>query len=79
MADQWINLTVADQQAKKQEKPQPSEKALNNVRDVRIVLNLLRHMTRDLKRDGLKVEMNQKEEDGFLKVELLIPMKKGLK
>ena len=78
-ADQWINLTVADQQAKKQEKPQPSEKALNNVRDVRIVLNLLRHMTRDLKRDGLKVEMNQKEEDGFLKVELLIPMKKGLK
>ena len=78
-ADQWINLTVADQQAKKQEKPQPSEKALNNVRDVRIVLNLLRHMTRDLKRDGLKVEMNQKDEDGFLKVELLIPMKKGLK
>ena len=78
-ADQWINLTVADQQAKKQEKPQPSEKTLGNVRDVRIVLNLLRHMTRDLKRDGLKVEMNQKEEDGFLKVELLIPMKKGLR
>ena len=66
-------------QEKKQEKPQPKEKTLNNVRDVRIVLNLLRHMTRDLKRDGLKVEMNQKEEDGFLKVELLIPMKKGTK
>ena len=77
--DQWVNLTVADMQEKKQEKPVPKEKTLNNVRDVRIVLNLLRHMTRDLKRDGLKVEMNQKEEDGFLKVELLIPMKKGLK
>ena len=75
--DQWVNLTVADMQEKKQEKPVPKEKTLNNVRDVRIVLNLLRHMTRDLKRDGLKVEMNQKEEDGFLKVELLIPMKKG--
>ncbi len=77
--DQWVNLTVADMQEKKQEKPVPKEKTLNSVRDVRIVLNLLRHMTRDLKRDGLKVEMNQKEEDGFLKVELLIPMKKGTK
>ena len=74
--EQWINLTVADMQGKKKEKPVPKEKTLNNVRDVRIVLNLLRHMTRDLQRDGLKVEMNQREEDGFLKVELLIPMKK---
>ena len=39
-----------------------------------MVLNVLRHMTSDLKRDGLKVQMNQREEDGFLKVELLIPM-----
>ena len=75
--DQWVNLTLADMQERRQEKPKPKEKTLNNVRDVRIVLNLLKHMTRDLKRDGLKVEMNQKEEDGFLKVELLIPMKKG--
>ena len=73
--EQWINLTVADMQGKKKEKPVPKEKTLNNVRDVRLVLNLLRHMTRDLKRDGLQVEMNQREEDGFLKVELLIPMK----
>lgn len=74
--EQWVNLTVADMQSGKQEKPAPKEKTLNNVRDVRIVLNLLRHMTSDLKRDGLKVQMNQREEDGFLKVELLIPMKK---
>ena len=74
--EQWVNLTVADMQGKKKEKPLPKEKTLNNVRDVRIVLNLLRHMTRDLQRDGLKVEMNQREEEGFLKVELLIPMKK---
>ena len=73
--EQWVNLTVADMQGKRKEKPVPKEKTLNNVRDVRIVLNLLRHMTRDLKRDGLQVEMNQREEDGFLKVELLIPMK----
>lgn len=69
-------MTVADLQGKKKEKPLPKEKTLNSVRDVRIVLNLLRHMTRDLQRDGLKVEMNQREEEGFLKVELLIPMKK---
>jgi ParB family chromosome partitioning protein len=74
--EQWVNLTVADMQERKREKPVPKEKTLNNVRDVRIVLNLLRHMTSDLKRDGLKVQMNQREEDGFLKVELLIPMKK---
>ena len=73
--EQWVNLTVADMQGKRKEKPVPKEKTLNNVRDVRIVLNLLRHMTRDLKRDGLQVEMSQREEDGFLKVELLIPMK----
>ena len=74
--EQWVNLTVAESNGRKQEKPVPKEKTLNSVRDVRIVLNLLRHMTQDLKRDGLKVEMNQREEDGFLKVELLIPMKK---
>ena len=73
--EQWVNLTVADMSGRKQKRPTPKEKTLNNVRDVRIVLNLLRHMTRDLKRDGLKVEMNQREEDGFLKVELLIPIK----
>jgi len=77
--DQWVNLTLADMQTKQQDKPKPKQKALNNVRDVRIVLNLLRHMTQDLKRDGLKVEMNQKEEDGFLKVELLIPMNNAAK
>ena len=73
--EQWVNLTVADMHEPKREKPMPKEKTLNNVRDVRIVLNLLRHMTSDLKRDGLNVQMNQREEDGFLKVELLIPMK----
>ena len=73
--EQWVNLTLADMHERKREKPKPKEKTLNNVRDVRIVLNLLRHMTSDLKRDGLKVQMNQREEDGFLKVELLIPMK----
>lgn len=72
--EQWVNLTVADMQQRQQEKPKPKEKTLNNVRDVRMVLNVLRHMTSDLKRDGLKVQMNQREEDGFLKVELLIPM-----
>ena len=77
--EQWVNLTVADMQNRNQDKPKPKEKTLNNVRDVRIVLNLLRHMTSDLKRDGLKVQMNQREEDGFLKVELLIPMKKETK
>lgn len=74
--EQWVNLTMADMHGRHQEKPAPKEKTLNNVRDVRIVLNLLRHMTSDLKRDGLKVQMNQREEDGFLKVELLIPMQK---
>ena len=73
--EQWVNLTVADMQDRQQVKPKPKEKTLNNVRDVRMVLNVLRHMTSDLKRDGLKVQMNQREEDGFLKVELLIPMK----
>ena len=77
--EQWVNLTVADMAERKAKKPVPKERALDNVRDVRIVLNLLRHMTQDLKRDGLKVQMNQREEDGFLKVELLIPMKKGTK
>jgi len=72
--EQWVNLTVADMQVRQQEKPKPKEKTLNSVRDVRMVLNVLRHMTSDLKRDGLKVQMNQREEDGFLKVELLIPM-----
>ena len=74
--EQWVNLTVADMKGQKKAKPAPMEKTLNNVRDVRLVLNLLRHMTRDLQRDGLKVEMNQREEEGFLKVELLIPMHK---
>ena len=74
--EQWVNLTMADMHGRHQEKPAPKENTLNNVRDVRIVLNLLRHMTSDLKRDGLKVQMNQREEDGFMKVELLIPMKK---
>ena len=74
--EQWVNLTVADMHAAKQEKPKPKAKTLNNVRDVRLVLNLLRHVTGDLKRDGLKVQMNQREEDGFLKVELLIPIAK---
>ena len=74
--EQWVNLTVADMHGRKQKKPAPAQKTLNNVRDVRLVLNLLRHMTTDLKRDGLQVQMNQREEDGFLKVELLIPMKK---
>ena len=77
--EQWVNLTVADMHDRKKDKPAPQEKTLNSVRDVRIVLNLLRHMTQDLKRDGLKVQMNQREEDGFLRVELLIPMKKGIK
>lgn len=74
--EQWINRTVADLPEGKRARPVPKERTLNNVRDVRIVLNLLRHMTSDLKRDGLKVQMNQREEEGFLKVELLIPMKK---
>lgn len=74
--EQWVNLTVADMKGQRKAKPAPMEKTLNNVRDVRLVLNLLRHMTRDLQRDGLKVEMNQREEEGFLKVELLIPMHK---
>ena len=40
-----------------------------------MVLNVLRHMTSDLKREGVKVQMNQRQEDGFLKLELLIPLK----
>ena len=74
--EQWVNLTVADMQGRTKAKPALQEKTLSRVRDVRIVLNLLRHVTQDLKRDGLKVQMNQREEDGFLKVELLIPMAK---
>ena len=77
--EQWVNLTVADMQGRKTAKPALQEKKLGNVRDVRIVLNLLRHVTQDLKRDGLKVQMNQREEEGFLKVELLIPMATGKK
>ena len=53
--------------------------ALASVRDVRMVLNVLRHMTSDLKRGGVPVQMNQHQEDGFLKLELLIPMKPAKK
>lgn len=74
--EQWVNLTLADMHSARQEKPQPKEKTLNNVRDVRLVLNLLRHVTGDLKRDGLDVQMSQCEEAGFLKVELRIPIAK---
>ncbi|MBP1622376.1 MAG: parB-like partition protein, partial [Acidobacteria bacterium] len=33
--EQWVNLTVADMQERRQDKPKPREKTLNNVRDVR--------------------------------------------
>jgi len=73
--EQWVNLTLADAAGRAKAKPATAEKALASVRDVRMVLNVLRHMTSDLKREGVKVQMNQRQEDGFLKLELLIPLK----
>ena len=73
--EQWVNLMLADAAGRAKAKPTTPEKALASVRDVRMVLNVLRHMTSDLKREGVKVQMNQRQEDGFLKLELLIPLK----
>ncbi len=77
--EQWVNLTLADAAGPAKAKPTTAEKALASVRDVRMVLNVLRHMTGDLKREGVPVQMNQRQEDGFLKLELLIPLKQAKK
>ena len=77
--EQWVNLTLADAAGPAKAKPATAEKALASVRDVRMVLNVLRHMTGDLKREGVPVQMNQRQEDGFLKLELLIPLKQAKK
>ena len=77
--EQWVNLTLADAAGPAKAKPATAEKALASVRDVRMVLNVLRHMTSDLKREGVPVQMNQRQEDGFLKLELLIPLKQAKK
>jgi ParB family chromosome partitioning protein len=77
--EQWVNLTLADAAGHVKAKPATAEKALASVRDVRMVLNVLRHMTSDLKRGGVPVQMNQRQEEGFLKLELLIPLKQAKK
>ncbi len=53
----------------------PKQNVVRVIRDVRIFLNSINKVVGEMKKSGLKIKMNQKQDDDFIMIQLKIPKK----
>ncbi|MBU2703145.1 ParB family chromosome partitioning protein [Sporomusaceae bacterium BoRhaA] len=53
----------------------PKQNVVKVIRDVRIFLNSINKVVGEMKKSGLKIKMNQKQDDDFITIQLKIPKK----
>ncbi len=67
---------IIDEISREKDKKAPKQNVVRVIRDVRIFLNTINNVVGQMKKSGLKVKVNQEQDDDYITVKMVIPKRK---
>lgn len=64
---------IIDEISREKDKKAPKQNVVRVIRDVRIFLNTINNVVGQMKKSGLKVKVNQEQDDDYITVKMVIP------
>ncbi|WP_110954567.1 nucleoid occlusion protein [Anaerosinus massiliensis] len=67
---------IIDEISREKDQKVPKQNVVRIIRDVRIFLNTIHNVVGEMKKSGLKVKVNQEQDDDYITVKMVIPKRK---